>query len=348
MPDHQPVTRQTIYNRAHEALQYIMELVPTATHSTLLPALVAEFPNKAENQNAHVTYLTNLLQVVQYAPSLRSKILAMVMEKVIKIDIEIQADIEDLTEDEGGSLQNELNRDAELDDESDVSSDTEDDDEIELTSVQRIKETVDKLDAMLEVLFEFFSQYFPREPQSQSGLQVTVQTQGIFEHLLESFDKTILPTYQSRYTQFVVFWAVQKSPRFMDIYLGELIGYATDNNKSQVLRQAAAAYVASFVARARMMDKTSVRTVVSVLCNWLNAFLLRREAECLGPDVAKFGSFYSVFQAVMYIFCFRWRFLKVDEDEGDDGPRKATLRWIPGLQVVQRAILSRFNPLKVL
>ena len=80
-----------------------MELVPTAAHSTFFPALVAEFPNKSEKQLAHTTYLTNLLRVVEYAPSLRSKILAMVIERIIKIDIEIQADIEDLEEDEGNN-----------------------------------------------------------------------------------------------------------------------------------------------------------------------------------------------------------------------------------------------------
>lgn len=103
LPNHQLVTRQVIYDRAHEALEYLMELVPTAAHSTFFPALVAEFPNKSEKQLAHTTYLTNLLRVVEYAPSLRSKILAMVIERIIKIDIEIQADIEDLEEDEGNN-----------------------------------------------------------------------------------------------------------------------------------------------------------------------------------------------------------------------------------------------------
>lgn len=355
LPDHKPVTRQIIYDRAHEALEYIMELVPTAAHSTLFPSLVAEFPNKAEKRLAHTTYLTNLLRVVEYAPALRSKIIAMVIERIIKIDIEVQVDIEDLEEEEGNNLAWELNNTDEVGDESDGSSDEDDDDESEIvSSVQRIKETVDKLDSLLEILFEFFSRFFPNEPQLDN--QVSAETHTIFEHLLESFDKTILPTYQSRYTQFVMFWAVQKAPRFVDVFLGELIGCATDPNKSQVLRQAAAAYVASFVARAKLMDKTSVRTVMSVLCNWLNSFLIRREGDCTGPDIGKFGSFYSVFQAVMYIFCFRWRDLKIgDEDEdlqrgretGETVRLEQGGRWIPGLLVMQRAIVSKFNPLKV-
>ena len=350
LPNHQPVTRQVIYDRTHEALEYIMDLVPTAAHSTLFPVLVSEFPNKSEKRLAQTTYLQNLLQVIEYAPELRSKVLAMVVERVIKIDIEIQADIEDLQGEEGDSLARELNHGAEDDDESDTSDDSEDDyeDEMKQNSVEKIKETVDKLDSLLEILFEFFSRYFPAGISSDEK-NINADTRVIFEHLLESFDKTILPTYQSRYTQFVIFWAVQKSPKFIDVFLGELIGCATDNNKSQVLRQAAAAYVASFVGRAKMMDKISVRTVVSLLCNWLNAFLVRREIDCSGPDIGKFGSFYSVFQAIMYIFCFRWRDLKIGEEENgeESAPGGTGERWIPGLLVMQRAIFSKFNPLKV-
>lgn len=345
LPNHQPVTRQTIYNRTHEALQYIMELVPTAAYSTLYPALVKEFPNKGEKKLAHTTYLSNLLRVIDYVPSFRSKIMAMVMEKVIKIDIEIQADIEDLEDESGEFLAQEMNKAGEGEEpdvESEASSETlEDYDGAELNSITRIKETVDKLDAMLEILFEHYAGFFPTKPAARVG----AETQTAFDNLLESFDSTVLPTYQSRYTQFVMFWAVQKSPQFMDIFLGELIGCATDSNKSQVMRQAAAAYVASFVARAKMMDRGSVRTVVSVLCNWLNSYLVRREADCGGPDLQKYGSFYSVFQAVLYIFCFRWKDLKI-VDDGESSTAQ-TARWLPALLVIQRAIVSRFNPLKV-
>lgn len=353
LPKHQPVTRQVIYDRAHEALEHLMELVPTAAHSTFFPALVAEFPNKSEKQLAHTTYLANLLRVVEYAPSLRSKILAMIIERIIKIDIEIQADIEELEEDEGDHLAWQLhNAGAIHHDELDGdegSSDSDDDEECELLSpLQRIKETVDKLDSQLEILFEFFSRYFPAEPQFEN--RISVDAQRIFDNLLESFNKTILPTYQSRYTQFVLFWAIQKCPYFIDTFLGELIGLVQDNKTSQVLRQAAAAYVASFVARAKMMDKVSVRNVVSFLCKWLDSFLIRREGDCLGPDLGKFGGFYAVFQAVMYIFCFRWRDLKIRED-GGEGEVSVIMgqgdRWIPELSVMQRAIVSKFNPLKV-
>ncbi|KAI5780709.1 RNA polymerase I-specific transcription initiation factor RRN3 [Peziza echinospora] len=357
LPNHKPVTRATVYNRTHEALQYIMELVPTAAHSTFLPALIAEFPNKSESRLAHTTFLANLLHVVEYTPALRSKVLAMVIERVIKIDIEVQADIEDLEVEDNELLSQEMHKtdDDGEDDSSEAEDDDEDEDEDEdddapMTPLQRIKETVDKLDSMMDILFTFIARYFPSDHSQGFILEPSAESTFIFDHLLESFHKTILPTYQSRHTQFIMFWAVQRSPKFIDIFLGELIGCAIDNNKSQVLRQAAAAYVASFVARARMMDKTNVRAAVSYLCSFLDTFIARREGDCTGPDIGRFGSFYAVFQAVMYIFCYRWRDLRVDEDDedgnGDCAPEKGG-RWIPGLLVVQRAVVSRFNPLKV-
>jgi len=58
--------------------------------------------------------------------------------------------------------------------------------------------------------------------------------------------------------------------------------------------------------------------------------------------------FYAVAQAVLLIFCFRWRDLHLEDNESDDLTiEPMQKKWIPKLGVVQRAITSKLNPLKV-
>ncbi|KAF3218781.1 hypothetical protein TWF106_007306 [Orbilia oligospora] len=212
-----------------------------------------------------------------------------------------------------------------------------------------IQETVDKLDAMLALVFGYYDSKLPK----MSVAEPAQEDLENFELLLHFFDTIILTTFKSQYIQFVVFWAAQKSPVFMDVFLGMLVERAMDPTKPQVARQAAAAYVASFVARAKLLERDAVRSVVRMLCLWLEKYLKDREVECTSPNVRKFGGFYAVFQAVMYIFCFRWRDLRgktplpVGEDESIEDISRSPQSWAPGLQVIDRLLTSRFNPLKV-
>ncbi|KAL0637184.1 DNA independent RNA polymerase I transcription factor [Maublancomyces gigas] len=351
LPGHQPVSRSVIDDRIHYALQFILDLVPTAAFSTLFPALVAEFPHKSEKKQAHKNYMRNLLRVVEYAPALRNKLLAMLTDRVIKVDVEIQVDLDELEEDEGEALEAELtgnmlenikdNTVIEKDDDTDGGDGGEEyDEDSDSDAVQNIKETVDKLDAMLEILFDHYSKSFPGKYTEDPSMD-SINT---FELLLRSFDTTVLPTYRSRYTQFLLFWASQRSPRFSDQFCVSILEKAFDNSRPQVTRQAAAAYIASFVARAKFMPQKDVRAVVRLICRWLGAFVDERSLECRGPDVSRWGGFYSVCQAVMYIFCFRWRDLK-EEEEDEFGIVEG--RWTSGLEVLAKVITSRFNPLKV-
>ena len=353
-----PVTRKTIFNRTHIALKALLDLVPTG-YSALFQAIQSEFPHKDQKQKYHTAFITNLLRILDYAPVSRTKIVGLIFEKVMQVDVEIQVNLDDLEEDEGETLAIELNGNgemdiaakvkarmaAELDNENDDDSDEESDSEDEgEDSVKRLKETVQKLDAMLEILFTYFSSSFPQEPVEEPS-QPSFET---FELLLHFFDVTVLPTFRSRYTQFILFWAAQKSPRLSDIFLGMLLSQALDMNKSQVSRQAASAYTASFVARAGTLSRQTIRDTVTYLCAWLERFTDDREKECNGADVGRFSTFYAITQAVMYIFCFRWKELKGEKLlEGDDEDEMQIGGWTPGLKVLDRLITSKFNPLKV-
>ncbi|KAF3938585.1 hypothetical protein ABW19_dt0210204 [Dactylella cylindrospora] len=354
------ISRETIFATVHDTIRAILGLAPTAW-TPLLTAVATAFPFKGQKKIHQITYIHNLLKIMEYAPASKTKILGLIFEKMIHLDGEIQINLDELEEGEGEELDRHLIMSANAkpgqntsdsgigeDDDDDSDSDEEGDDDMdngEPRTIETIKETVEKLDAMLGVVFSYYSTCFPNENMLDPG-QEDVET---FELLLHFFDTIILTTFKSQYVQFIIFWAAQKSPVFTDIFLGMLVERAMDNTKPQVARQAAAAYIASFVARAKCLDRKAVRSVVHMLCMWLEKYLRDRESECSSPDVRKFGGFYAVTQAVLYIYCFRWRDLKgkTIPDSGEDDTLETSGSWAPGLQVIERLITSKFNPLKV-
>ncbi|KAF3185003.1 hypothetical protein TWF788_004832 [Orbilia oligospora] len=360
--------RSDIFATVHKMLETILGLAPTVWNS-LFTAISAAFPFKGQKKIHQTTFIKNLLAILKYAPAGKAKILGLIFEKMINLDGEIQINLEDLEEGEGEELDRQLKLSLESkngqnlsdsgigddeddeDDDSDADDDEDDEDpeSSEPRTIEMIQETVDKLDAMLALVFGYYDSKLPK----MSVAEPAQEDLENFELLLHFFDTIILTTFKSQYIQFVVFWAAQKSPVFMDVFLGMLVERAMDPTKPQVARQAAAAYVASFVARAKLLERDAVRSVVRMLCLWLEKYLKDREVECTSPNVRKFGGFYAVFQAVMYIFCFRWRDLRgktplpVGEDESIEDISRSPQSWAPGLQVIDRLLTSRFNPLKV-
>ena len=145
---------------------------------------------------------------------------------------------------------------------------------------------------------------FPsQQPQQTSSTPVPHTEQYLrvqFQALLSIFDRIILRTFKSRYTQFLIFWYTSLDPQFADIFQGMLVDRALlgggveqhhyggsttmedgDNSATmnaymvtpELTRAAAASYIGSFVSRATFVDREGARRVVGVLCEFLNAHL---------------------------------------------------------------------------
>ncbi|TCD69993.1 hypothetical protein EIP91_005243 [Steccherinum ochraceum] len=402
-----PLTRRVVYERIHYLLRHLLSLVPTLP-STLQPLLVQHFPHKRQSQAAQVTYIRNLLQVVDYCPQLTDRILATVIDRAIQIDVEIQVELEELEDhllekeetdlfeldpfdtvvgQEGEESDSESDSDGEGDDLSDLSSEGEDDSDEDVAVVtsdfKHINEMVQKLDAILKNVFDYFNnshgkfspRHTPSPPTLQSGSEspLTPLEQPIlrplspalieegkafrrsqFYTLLSIFDRVILRTFKSRYTQFLIFWYSSLDPEFSDVFQGVLVSKALlEEDLPSVTRAAAASYIASFVSRAQFVDKENTRRVVICLCDFLRNKLDAFDAEAMSGlqagSMAQYSVFYAVAQAVFLIFCFRWRDLTHDEEELEDmdGVAAAKSKWMNELDVVKRVVISVLNPLKM-
>ena len=222
--------------------------------------------------------------------------------------------------------------------------------------LDRITEMVNKLDAILKLLFDHFDRppstlSSPSEPSTPAPTPPPISPLPTsfpplpppsdptphlaqFHALLAIFTRTILCTFKSRYTQFLLFWFASRNTAFADLFLGELVAHALlEPSAPEVSRAAAASYVASFVSRAMFIGRDEARGTVRVLCRFLE-----HQVDVLeGADAAPAGVFYAVAQAVFLIFCFRWREL------GEEGGL-----WMAELGVVQRVVACPLQPLKVI
>ncbi|KAM5443621.1 DNA independent RNA polymerase I transcription factor [Microsporum ferrugineum] len=352
LPDHDPVDSSEIHHRIHYAIRSIAQVVPACSVS-LSPILSSSFPHDSDTVKCHVTYTRNLIRIISYLPELRSDILALITEKLVKIDAQNQVNMEDLDEDTQQDIMDALNStdtailekdEEDSDDESEMSDDgTLDPD---LQRIKSVKECMLKVDSMIDILFEYY-----HYPFISGSLEDQEQ---VLDILLAHFQTIILPTYRSRHAQFVLFHFAQASPIFVDRFATTCIEIILSKSQPVIIRQYAAAYLASFVARGAHVSGEVIRDVFSLLGSHILNLLSSYEADCRGPDLRRYGPFYSTAQALFYIFCFRWKDLTIAAIEAE-----AEGNSLPHLNVdevsfhqemtntLHRSIYSKLNPLKV-
>ena len=102
-----------------------------------------------------------------------------------------------------------------------------------------------------------------------------------------------------------------------------------------VLRQTAAAYIGSFVARAKFIPGDVVQTCLLLFSDWIHSYLNVLDSGVY-PDLHKHATFYSVCQTLLYVFVFRHKCI-LEDVNWRSFVRKLSL---------ERIVSSRLNPLK--
>ncbi|KAJ9157518.1 RNA polymerase I specific transcription initiation factor RRN3 superfamily [Pleurostoma richardsiae] len=353
VPGFPDVDRETMEARLHSGLAYLIKLFPAAT-PVIRKLLASEFPYSEESLPIYKTYIGNMLQMREYATDIAADIMEIITDRLVKLDVQMQLDLDDLDDDTSAAVASQLraaqSRALEGEDDSDesdaesIASDDSDADE-QSKQVERASQTVQKMDMILETLFQLYTPIF-EDPDSTTAMRT-------FEDLLTELTFLILPTYKSRHTQFILFHFSQRSHTLIDMMVGTLFNIAFQNNTSMVLRQSAVAYLASFASRGRHVPAETVRSICDVLMQHTELYRSRYEKNCHGPNLQKFTIYYALFQGLLYIFCFRWRDLIVSAPDMIDEDDPASylghdLTWLPGLrEIIRQNIWSKFNPLKV-
>ncbi|RSL40018.1 hypothetical protein CEP53_013644 [Fusarium sp. AF-6] len=353
VPDFPEVSRETMRDRLHGTLQYLLQMFPSAV-PVLENLLGSNFPFPDQSMRVHMAYVDNLLRIKKYVPLLRDEVLDLILNRVVKIDSQMQVDLEDLDDDVTAAVMYALgdhsradNWEDDGDDESDNESVDSDDPDFDQDAarIQSIKGSVEKMDAVLDTLFRVYTPHFAN-PGSDTAFDA-------FTVLLREFDHMVLPTYKSRHTQFLIFHFAQMHERLTDAFCGQLIATAFQSNTPNVLKQAAAAYLASFVARGAHLPGSLIRNIFGLLLHHLDVYRKKYEPLCRGPDLKRFHPYYSLVQATLYIFCFRWQDLIVSTPEFVDRDDPASyigqeMEWMGTCRKdLSIQIFGKLNPLKV-
>ncbi|KAF3483992.1 uncharacterized protein GIQ15_03316 [Arthroderma uncinatum] len=352
LPDYDTVRSSEIYHRIHYAIRSVAQVVPACSVS-LSPILSTTFPHDSDTVKNHLIYTRNLIKIVSYLPELRSDILALITEKLVKIDAQNQVNMEDFDEDTQQDIMDALNTtDVSIldqdEDGSDEESELSDDGTLDPDAqrIKAVKACMLKVDHMVDVLFEYYNY-----PFTSGSLEDQEQ---VLDFLLAHFQSIILPTYRSRHAQFILFHFAQASPIFIDRFATTCIEIILSKSQPVIIRQYAAAYLASFVARGAHVSGEVIRDVFSLLGTHLLNLLDSYDKDCRGPDLRRYGPFYATAQALFYIFCFRWKDLTIAAIEAEADGNSLTHLDVDEVSFTQemkdmllRGIYSNLNPLKI-
>lgn len=356
-----------IHRRVLQAIQHITTNVPSSP-AALADRVSSRLEFDFQKAEERMTYIRNFMEMISYVPELASEILTCVLRELIKLDVSVQVDLdeeEDDAEDDilnhmsssqtlaAGSSQDMLKSplDDDDDEEDDVSttdeSEMDEDEEVDPSIVRRrkLKEDIKQVDLIMDILFQYYSRL---------TTSTVLQTRDTaVEQLISQFHAHILPTYRARHPQFLVFHFAQSDPIIVDRFVTSCVAVLVDKRQPYLLRQSAAAYFSGFVGRGAHVSPQVVQDCLNLLCDHLSILRKSYEPSCRGPDLKRYGDFYAAFQAILYIFCFRWRDIASasSDDESDfeiDDDEVETYHFAESFrEALRAAIYSPLNPLRI-
>ena len=318
--------RSARFALAHEGIRHCLALTPSGAEQ-LGNILEESFPHRYLPGKMLQAYTDQVLQVCSYAPTLQGRLLELLLDKCLEIDVEIKIS-------DSGHVGIEENEDAILDgifdaDGGDAASAKAPHAENVCVSVRgrsleaAVGEAADKLDGMLELLFDYCLRQLP--------------CAKLTRQLLSAFEKRVLTTHKSKFVQFVLFVCASQSSAFRDALAGLLADVTLDDKRPSVARMAGACYLASFLSRgSNFVDATLLCNCLTRLLDWAHSYATWHASGAPGGTFAKYrangGSpgagenlferslvgfaalgaplhphavFFSVCQAALYTVCFR-------------------------------------------
>ncbi|XP_066499060.1 RNA polymerase I-specific transcription initiation factor RRN3 [Hoplias malabaricus] len=318
-----------IFDQCHQALQLITRYVPS-TSRFLMPILSENFPFVQKSSRALECYVHNLLRIVVYIPILRRDVLELIISKMLTLDV--SAPRCEIEEAESSGQQNESSQEDCLFDMDDDDSELKDSQTVDRGMVHPVAE---RLDTLMVVLLAFI-----KDMCHVNGSLDVERAKGVYRDLVCVFDKLILPTHASCHVQYCLFYLCSFRMGLAEAFLDHLWKLLQSPSQPSVMRQAAAGYMGSFLARAKFLPIATVRACLDLLVPWLHLYIDSQDSGSKGfCDVSLHGPFYSVCQAVFYTLIFRHRAIL-------EGSMKKGLAYLQGLNL-ERIVMCQLNPLKV-
>ncbi|XP_074648760.1 RNA polymerase I-specific transcription initiation factor RRN3-like [Tubulanus polymorphus] len=301
-PDSMRTIHGTAFINIHSVLQAIIKIVPL-TPTVLVPILVDSYPLLTRPAYQHECYIKNLLHIARYLPQCRRKILVLIIGKLMELDSQsprraVQDALDENEEEDDGDM----NVDNE---ESDIfrTDDVKVKEESELASNQRDTELshveAHKLDVAMELLLHNIT-----DTCIISGQLNWEETKKLYKELLGVFEDVILVTHSSSHVQYLLFYICSFKQPLADGFIDYLWKKVKNPNTQPIYRQAAVAYMCGLISRGLFVPISTAVVTMEHMSQWIHSYIQQSSySEC--DDVPRHGTFYSVCQALFYIFIFR-------------------------------------------
>uniref|UniRef100_A0A8C2CWA3 RRN3 homolog, RNA polymerase I transcription factor n=1 Tax=Cyprinus carpio TaxID=7962 RepID=A0A8C2CWA3_CYPCA len=286
------------FDHCHQALQLIARYVPS-TSRFLMPILSDKFPFVQKSSRTLECYVHNLLRVSVYIPDLRRDILELIISKMLTLDVSApRSEIEEVEsgaqQDANGASQDECLFD--MDEEEDAPLDSS-----RADGAVMVHPVAERLDTMMAVLLAYI-----KDICHVNGSLDIEKTKAVYRDLVSVFDKVVLPTHASCHVQYYMFYLCSFRLGLAEAFLDHLWKMLQAPNQPPVLRQAAAGYMGSFMARAKFLPVSTVKACLDLLVPWLHLYIDSQDAGSKAfCDINLHGPFYTACQAVFYTLIFR-------------------------------------------
>ncbi|CAI5682379.1 RNA polymerase I-specific transcription initiation factor RRN3 isoform X2 [Oreochromis niloticus] len=319
------------FDHCHQALQLIIRYVPS-TSRFLMPILQESFPFIQKSSRTLECYVHNLLRITVYIPSIRRDILELIIGKLLKLDVNAsRTHIEEAEENRVQTQKaEEQSEECLFDMDEDVSAD-----EPTRTTVMA-HPVAERLDTLMAVLMAYI-----KDICYVDGSFHVERTKELYRDLLTVFDKLILPTHASCHVQYTLFYLCSFKPALAEAFLDHLWKILQNPSLPAVLRQAAAGYLGSFLARAKFIPLSTVWACLDLLISWIHQYIDSQDScgKQVCCDVSLHGPFYTSCQAVFYTIIFRHRAML-------EANMKKGLEYLQSLNL-ERVVMCQLNPLRV-
>ena len=144
----------------HNGIRTLLWIAPM-TALTIVPVISEHFPHKRMPINRVKGYFAQVLKLCTYAPAIRDRVLRIIIDRLIEIDVEIKIE-------EGYAI---INHDEDVFDMDDTGAGEDNEDK-----VVTVDEMAEKLDVCMESLFEFLDREGCRNQETSDILFASLVT----------------------------------------------------------------------------------------------------------------------------------------------------------------------------
>ncbi|XP_072750819.1 RNA polymerase I-specific transcription initiation factor RRN3 isoform X2 [Anoplolepis gracilipes] len=310
-------------NHIHDILHKILEVVPMSSQ-VLLQSLASQFPYIKHGTYTHEIYIYALLQILNYAPQLRSDILSLIINRLTMLDVNIPRK-ETNDDEEDNVMEDCTNEIVDGDNPTTVNND-----------INKIK-TVPLIVHTMDTCMDLFLKYMHEFCFENSALQIE-SLRILYIDVLRAFETVILPTHASQYVQYIMFYICSFKGIVAETFTDWLWRKVIDPNVAPVLRQSAVCYISSLLATASFISSGLVKLTMSKLITWIRNYISMQEySKYVDDDTKPHAVFYSVCQAFFHLFIARHK---------EFVSSKNGMLFLQELDI-PRIVTCRLNPLKI-